>query len=96
MEVDNVKSTYLDFEKIPLDDYQCYEQFSKGNTIGVFQFSGYGITQFLKDMRPNRFEDLIIANALYRPGPLNSGIVETFLKRKKGERYEIHEKLSNV
>jgi DNA polymerase-3 subunit alpha len=75
--------------EIPLDDPRVYELMSRGDTVGVFQFESRGMVENLRKLRPERFEDLIAMNALYRPGPLRSGMVEDFILRKHGKR-EIH------
>ena len=66
---------------IPLDDYKVYDLISKGHTAGIFQYEGWGYTQFIKRMKPRTFSDLIALGALYRPGPLNSGMADTYIKR---------------
>lgn len=69
---------------IPFDDEKTYELLSSGNTTGVFQLESRGMKDILVKMCPNRFEDLIALVALYRPGPIGSGMIEDFIKRKKG------------
>lgn len=75
----------LDLEKLPLDDAATYDLLSRGETIGVFQLESSGLRSLLREMKPSCLEDLIALNALYRPGPLGSGMVEEFVKRKQGE-----------
>ncbi len=75
---------YIDLEKIPLDDPKTYQLLCSGHTTGVFQLESRGMRELLKRMEPERFEDLIALVALYRPGPLGSGMVDDFIKRKKG------------
>lgn len=75
----------IDLEKIPLDDAAAAQMLANGDTAGVFQLESAGITQLVKDLRPTHFEDLIPLVALYRPGPLGSGMVEDFIKRRHGE-----------
>ncbi len=72
----------IDPESIPLDDPQVFELFCKGETDGVFQFESGGMKGVLSQMRPNRIEDLIAANAMYRPGPMQ--LIGTYCKRKNG------------
>jgi len=82
----------LDIDNLSLDDAETYKLLSSGNTNGVFQLEGSGIKELLRKLKPEIFEDIINAIALYRPGPLQSGDVEEFLKRKHGKakiRYEI-------
>lgn len=72
----------VDMKKIPLDDEATFEVFKAGNTDGVFQFESYGMKDLLRKFKPESFRDLIALNALYRPGPLKSGMTDEFLKRK--------------
>jgi DNA polymerase III subunit alpha len=73
-------------DDFPLDDLKTYEIFSKGLTSGVFQFESRGMCDILRKYRPTRIEDLCALNALYRPGPLQGGMVEDFIERKHGRR----------
>ena len=75
----------LDFDNIPLDDKAACDLLTRGDTPGVFQLESEGITKLVMDLRPEHFEDLIPLVALYRPGPLGSGMVEDFIKRRHGE-----------
>jgi len=74
----------IDIDKLPLDDVKSHEVFQRGMTTGVFQFESSGMKRYLKQLRPSVFEDLIAMVALYRPGPLNSGMVDEFIARKHG------------
>ncbi len=74
----------IDLDNIPLDDTETYRLLCSGHTIGVFQLESRGMREILKRLEPQRFEDLIALVALYRPGPLGSGMVDDFIKRKKG------------
>ncbi len=71
------------FEDLPLNDKKVYELFSSGQTEAVFQFESIGMQRMLKDARPNRLEDLIALNALYRPGPME--LIPTYIARKQGK-----------
>lgn len=71
-------------EKIPLNNREVYNLFSKGDTLGVFQCESKGIRKILKRLKPDRFEDLVALLALYRPGPLGSGMVDNFINCKNG------------
>ena len=71
---------------IPLNDRAVFEMLSRGETGGVFQMEGDGFTRFLLRLKPDRFEDLIAAVALYRPGPLNGGMVDTYIECKHGRK----------
>ncbi len=73
-------------ENIDLDDRATYELLSAGDTTGVFQLESSGMKELLTKMRPETFEDVIALVALYRPGPLESGMVDDFVARKHGER----------
>lgn len=77
--------TVLSLADIPLDDRKTYELLSSGNTTGVFQLESAGMRDLLVKIAPNRFEDLIAIVALYRPGPMGSGMIDEFIKRKKGK-----------
>lgn len=74
-----------DLDILPFDDPQIYDLYAKGDTDGVFQVESTGMRKYLRMLRPTCFEDLIAMLALYRPGPLNSGMVDEFCKRKHGE-----------
>ncbi|MCI4624389.1 MAG: DNA polymerase III subunit alpha [Candidatus Magnetoovum sp. WYHC-5] len=74
----------FELKTIPLDDKETYEMLGRGQTIGVFQLESSGMRDIIIKMRPNLFEDLIALVALYRPGPLGSGMIDDFIKRKKG------------
>ena len=76
----------LDLDAIPLDDKASCEILCKGETAGVFQLESEGITKLVMDLKPEHFEDLIPLVALYRPGPLGSGMVEDFIKRRHKEK----------
>ena len=73
-------------EDLPLDDKATYEIFCKGFTSGVFQFESAGMRDILRRYQPNRLEDLTALNALYRPGPIQGGMVDDFIERKWGRR----------
>jgi DNA polymerase-3 subunit alpha len=71
---------------IPLDDKATYDLLSSGQTTGIFQLESSGMKDILVKMQPNRFDDLIALVALYRPGPIGSGMIDDFIKRKKGTK----------
>ena len=86
------KGVKIDIDEIPLDDATTYELYSKGETTGLFQFESAGMKKHLRALKPNRFEDLIAMNALYRPGPME--YIPEFIARKHGAKqvtYEIAE-----
>ena len=72
----------LDIATIPLDDKKTYELLAAGNTSGVFQLESRGMKDLLTKLKPAKFEDIMPLIALYRPGPLKSGMVDEFIKRK--------------
>ncbi|MGC8768985.1 DNA polymerase III subunit alpha [Calditerrivibrio sp.] len=76
----------FDINSIPLNDKKTYELLSNGETTGVFQLESAGMKNLLKKLRPNKFEDIIALVALYRPGPIGSGMLDDFVKRKHGEQ----------
>lgn len=75
----------IDLVRIPLDDSAVYDLLSAGDTIGVFQLESSGLRAILRDLKPRTFEDIVALVALYRPGPLGSGMIEDFIKRKHKE-----------
>ena len=76
----------VDLDRLPLDDAKTFEMLSKGDGGGVFQFESQGMRDVLRQMRPDRFEDLIAAVALYRPGPMAN--IPDYCRRKHGEAWE--------
>jgi DNA polymerase-3 subunit alpha len=74
----------FDIEKVSLDDRGAYELLSNGNTEGVFQVESPGMTDLVVKLRPGSFKELIPIVALYRPGPLGSGMVDDYINRKHG------------
>ena len=86
----------IDLSNVPLDDVKTYEMLARGETVGVFQVESAGMRRALIDMRPDRFEDLIVLVALYRPGPMAN--IPTYCARKLGqERTDyLHPKLEPI
>src|SRR5574344_249833 len=76
----------LDINHIPLDDKPTYDMLVRGETVGVFQLESSGMTNLVKKLKPDVFEDLGALVALFRPGPLGSGMVEDFVERKHGRQ----------
>src|SRR5689334_22316234 len=74
----------IKIDDIPLDDPEVYRLFQEGRTKGVFQFESGGMVDLLRRARPTKFEDLAAFNALYRPGALDAGMVDEFVRRKNG------------
>ncbi|MEW6571419.1 MAG: DNA polymerase III subunit alpha [Nitrospirota bacterium] len=78
------KDNNFSMANISFDDEKTYELLSSGNTAGIFQLESEGMRDLLVKISPNRFEDLIAIVALHRPGPMGSGMIDDFIKRKKG------------
>ena len=86
----------IDLEKITFDDKDVLKMFAKAETLGVFQFESAGMRAFLKELRPDAFDDLVAANALFRPGPMNQ--IPKFIESKHNASKisYIHEKLEDI
>ncbi len=80
--IQKTQGKLIDIENIPLDDRNTYKLFTTGETIGVFQVESSGMRDLLKKLEPDRFEDLIALLALYRPGPIGSGMLDDFMQRR--------------
>ena len=78
----------VELEKLPLDDPQAYALLGRGETVGVFKCESAGMRDLMMRMRPDRIDDVIAAIALYRPGPIESGMIDIFLKGKRGEKVD--------
>ncbi len=76
------KGIEINVDDLPLNDQKTFELFSRGETTGIFQFESAGMKRYLKELQPNRIEDLIAMNALYRPGPMD--YIPQFIRRKQG------------
>ncbi|HEY9046973.1 MAG TPA: DNA polymerase III subunit alpha [Ohtaekwangia sp.] len=91
----NVKKSHgitIDVDAIPLDDVKTYQLFQRGETGGTFQFESLGMQKYLRQLKPDKFEDLIAMNALYRPGPME--YIPAFVNRKHGRepiKYDLAE-----
>jgi DNA polymerase III subunit alpha len=83
-QIETTTGTRLDLDNLPMDDAKTFDLFCDGQTMGVFQFESSGMRDILRKAKPRKLEDLIALNALYRPGPLKSGLVEDFIARKHG------------
>jgi DNA polymerase-3 subunit alpha len=81
----------VDLAALPLDDKATYQLLARGDTTGVFQMESGGMRKMVTQLRPSRFEDLIAALALFRPGPLDSGMDQDFIKRKHGKEKVTYE-----
>ena len=78
------KGIEIDIDKIPFDDEKTFDLFSHGETTAIFQFESDGMKKHLRDLKPNRFEDLVAMNALYRPGPME--YIPDYIARKHGRQ----------
>ncbi len=74
-----------DLNRLAFDDAETFRLLSRGDTVGVFQMEGSGMRRFLSDLKPSSFDDVIAAISLFRPGTLDSGMVDPFIKRKHGK-----------
>ncbi|MFN8260278.1 MAG: DNA polymerase III subunit alpha [Chitinophagales bacterium] len=81
--IDKNHGIKIDLDKIPLDDKKTFELYQRGDTIGTFQFESAGMQKYLRDLKPDKFDDLIAMNALYRPGPMD--YIPNFVARKHGK-----------
>ncbi|RIK94565.1 MAG: DNA polymerase III subunit alpha, partial [Burkholderiales bacterium] len=84
--VERRTGTKLDLQSMSFDDPRAYQVLRDANTTAVFQLESEGMKKLLKKLQPDRFEDIIAVLALYRPGPLGSGMVDDFILRKKGQQ----------
>ena len=82
--IKHTRGEMVDINKIPLDDKKVYKMLSKGNCAGIFQLESDGMRDLVKRLKPENIEDITALLALYRPGPLGSGMIEDFINRKKG------------
>ncbi len=87
--IDQIKKRYgkeIDLDRLPLDDEKTFALLKRGRTNAIFQFESDGIKDVLRKLGPEKIEDLIAVNALYRPGPLGSGMVDDYIERKHGRK----------
>ncbi|HUN88488.1 MAG TPA: DNA polymerase III subunit alpha [Terriglobales bacterium] len=93
--IEQVHGLKIELEKLPTDDHETYKKvFHSGLTSGVFQFESHGMRDVLRRYQPTTIEDLTALNALYRPGPIQGGMIDDFVERKHGRRkveYELPE-----
>jgi DNA polymerase-3 subunit alpha len=92
--IEKERGVKLEISRIPLDDADTFALLGSGSTLGIFQLESSGMRDLLTKLKPGDFKDIIALVALYRPGPLGSGMVEEFIKRKQGQgsiRYEVPE-----
>src|SRR5882672_7152157 len=79
------RSISVDLSTLPLDDADTYKLFARGETTAIFQFESHGMRDILRRYQPTRIEDLTALNALYRPGPIQGGMIDDFINRKQGK-----------
>ncbi|MCK4892240.1 MAG: DNA polymerase III subunit alpha, partial [Candidatus Pacebacteria bacterium] len=88
--ISKTKNDKIDLANLPLDDEKTLKLFQQGQTTGVFQFESSGMKRYLKKLKPTDFEDVVAMVAMYRPGPLNSGMVDEFINRKYGRKKVVY------
>jgi len=86
MILENNPDVQIDIDNIGLEDPDVYSVFARGETIGIFQFESPGMREYLRKLKPEKFVDLTVMNALYRPGPLDSGMIDIYIDRKHGRQ----------
>ncbi|HEX30268.1 TPA: DNA polymerase III subunit alpha, partial [Candidatus Poribacteria bacterium] len=92
--VEQTRGERIDIDRIPIDDRRTYELLSQGKTSGLFQLESRGMTDLIMRLKPERFQDLVALIALYRPGPLGSGKIDDYVRRRRGRTevtYELPE-----
>ncbi len=83
--VEQNRGVKVDIDNLTLDDADTYKLFSRGDTTAIFQFESHGMRDILRRYQPSRIEDLTALNALYRPGPIQGGMIDDFINRKHGK-----------
>ncbi len=88
----------VDIDAVDLNDPEVYGLFARAETTGIFQFESSGMRDYLRKLGPEKFTDLTVMNALYRPGPLDSGMIDIYIERKRGARNikYLHPKLEKI
>lgn len=96
--VKKTRNEQVNIDRIPLDDQKVYDLLARGECCGIFQLEGSGMTDLVKRMEPKNIEDITALLALFRPGPLGSGMIDDFINRKKGkvEIQYLHPKLEPI
>ncbi|HYK40155.1 MAG TPA: DNA polymerase III subunit alpha, partial [Candidatus Eremiobacteraceae bacterium] len=89
--VEQNRGVKVDLENLALDDEATYKLFSRGDTTAIFQFESHGMRDILRRYHPTRVEDLTALNALYRPGPIQGGMIDDFINRKHGKTKVVFE-----
>jgi DNA polymerase-3 subunit alpha len=83
--VEQNRGVKIDLDNLSLDDAETYKLFTRGDTTAIFQFESHGMRDILRRYQPSRIEDLTALNALYRPGPIQGGMIDDFINRKQGK-----------
>jgi DNA polymerase III subunit alpha len=83
--VEQNRGVKIDLDNLSLDDAETYKLFTRGDTTAIFQFESHGMRDILRRYQPSRIEDLTALNALYRPGPIQGGMIDDFISRKQGK-----------
>ncbi len=89
--VEQNRGQAIDLDSLTLDDEKTYQLFGRGETTGIFQFESHGMRDILRRYQPSRLEDLTALNALYRPGPIQGGMIDDFIARKHGKKRVTYE-----
>ena len=84
--IERNRGVNVDLDSLPLDDAETYKLFTRGDTTAIFQFESHGMRDILRRYQPTRIEDLTALNALYRPGPIQGGMIDDFINRKHGKK----------
>ena len=93
--IENSRNIKIDLNKLPLDDKKTYTMLAKGDTMGVFQLGGSGMTKWLKELKPNRLEDIMVMIALFRPGPMANIPEYISRKNKRSQVTYLNPKMAN-
>ncbi len=83
--IEQNRGVKVDIDNLGLDDADTYKLFARGDTTAIFQFESHGMRDILRRYQPTRIEDLTALNALYRPGPIQGGMIDDFINRKQGK-----------
>ncbi|MGB8476448.1 MAG: DNA polymerase III subunit alpha [Candidatus Acidiferrum sp.] len=83
--IEKNRGVMVDIDNLTLDDPETYKLFARGDTTAIFQFESHGMRDILRRYQPSRIEDLTALNALYRPGPIQGGMIDDFINRKTGK-----------
>jgi DNA polymerase-3 subunit alpha len=83
--IEQNRGVKIDLDSLSLEDAETYKLFTRGDTTAIFQFESHGMRDILRRYQPTRIEDLTALNALYRPGPIQGGMIDDFINRKHGK-----------